>query len=120
MVPSVCHGFPGRPSNCVSRPRTATRATASALASRWASLTAAGRTVRSEPVRRYFRRAAAHLEMYPGAVSFMCERPADSHGLQTEWARIESLLSDVGRASDGAMNRLRAGLRCPGPAAPGT
>src|SRR5206468_282363 len=47
-------------------------------------------TLRTEPVRRYFRRAAEHMQRFPTAVSFLCDRPRPSENAPIEWDGIES------------------------------
>lgn len=109
MAPSVCYGF---------RPSFELRLTGANADPREGfglglalGHPYAGRGLRAEPVRRYFRRAAEHMASFPGTVSFLCDRSRTPHDTEADWDFIESLLEVDEADSPSSMEALRAALR---------
>jgi len=71
----------------------------------------AGYSVRGALVRRYFRRAAEHMDRFPQAVSFICDRLNSPIDVQADWSCIESLLEDVDAGAGNSMRSIRSALR---------
>jgi hypothetical protein len=93
VAPSVCYGY---------RPSFELRLTSTSLEplnqfGLGVALTRpyAGCNLRVEPVRRYFRRATEHIDKFPDAVSFMCDRANTRLDTPADWDCIESLLAEA-------------------------
>ena len=109
MAPSVCYGF---------RPSFELRLTAAntdpddgcgfglALSHPYA-----GGDLQVEPVQRYFRRAAEHIEKFPGAVSFRCDRVRAPPVTRGDWSCVESLLTKADMVSAHSMRPLQTELQ---------
>jgi hypothetical protein len=93
IAPSVCYGF--RPSfevrltSADGDPRTSC-ALGLALNHPYSS-----GVIRTVPVRRYLRRAIAHLATFPDVVAFRCERGLAPDGGRVDWSGIDQLLSGI-------------------------
>ena len=110
MAPSVCYGF---------RPSFELRLTSAKSGARdnfglglALSHPYGSGGLRIEPVQRYFRRAAQHIERFPDTVSFTCDRAGAPYDTQADWKCVESLLAEVESFSVHSMHSLRTALRC--------
>lgn len=109
MTPSVCYGF--RPS--FELRLTVSNADPLGRFGLGLGVTQpyAGVVLRTEPIRRYFCRAAQHIAAFPDAVSFVCNRIGAPRDMHADWERIESLLAEVDSASIYSMQALRTAMR---------
>jgi hypothetical protein len=109
VAPSVCYGY--RPSFELRLTSTNSRPRDRFGLGLAVTRPYAGRSLRAAPLRRYFCRAAEHMESFPDAVSFMCDRVNAPLDVTTEWKCIESLLAEVEASSAHSMRPMRTVLR---------
>jgi hypothetical protein len=109
MAPSVCYGF--RPSFELRLTRVNAKPRDSFGLGLALTRPYVGGGLRADPVQRYFRRAAEHIEMFPDAVSFRCDRSGTPHDMQADWECIASLMAEVDSTSAHSMRSMRTALR---------
>ena len=109
VSPSVCYGF--RPSFELRLGGHATRIGDGFGLGLGISSPYAGRSLKTEAVRRYLQRASEHVGSFPGVVDFACEH----HRLNCEtlpvWSEVAKLLNEFDALSTTALPKLHSAIR---------
>ena len=71
----------------------------------------AEQSLRTEPVRRFLRRALEHVGTFPDVVRFYCEHRGISADALPAWNEVASLLEELEQLAPGPLAGLQEALR---------